>query len=137
MDELRVRNARRMYATARKKVEAAKYLCDTGYYNDSASRAYYAAFHAVSMLLFLHDQAYSRHGQLIGAFNRDFIATGKLSKELGKALGRLYDTRQTADYDVFDRASAEEADQGITDAKEIIAAIKSLLEKELAIAFDE
>ncbi len=89
------------------------------------------------MLLFLYDQAYSRHGQLIGAFYRDFIATGKLPKELGKALGRLYDKRQTADYDVFDRASLEDADQGTMDAEEIIAAIKSLLENELSITLAE
>ena len=126
-----------MYATAREKLEAAKNLRAAGYYNDSLSRAYYASFHTVSMLLFLYDQAYSRHGQLIGAFYRDFIATGKLPKELGKALGRLYDKRQTADYDVFDRASLEDADQGTMDAEEIIAAIKSLLENELSITLAE
>lgn len=133
MDEVRLRNSRRMLAAANEKLDAAKYLRDNGYFNDALSRAYYAAFHSVSLLLFLSDQAYSRHGQLIGAFNRDFVASGKLPQVLGKALGRLFDRRQTADYDVFDRASREEADQGIADASALISAIDSYIEKELHI----
>ena len=131
MDEVRLRNSRRMLAAANEKLDAAKNLRDNGYFNDAVSRAYYAAFHAVSLLLFLSDQAYSRHGQLIGAFNRDFVASGKLPKDLGKALGRLFDRRQTADYDIFDRASREEADQAIADASALISAIDSYIEKEM------
>jgi uncharacterized protein (UPF0332 family) len=90
-------------------------------------------YHAVSLLLFVHDQAYSHHGQLIGAFNRDFIATGKLPKELGKALGRLFDQRQLADYDFFERVEPVEAIQGIKDAEVILSAIKMLIEQEFAV----
>lgn len=84
MDDIKLRNGRLIFATAMEKLTVAKNLRDNGYLKDALSRAYYAAFHAVNLLLFLHGQSYSRHGQLIGAFNRDFIATGNSRKNLGK-----------------------------------------------------
>jgi hypothetical protein len=36
------------------------------------SRAYYVAFHAVSAVLLSGGETYSRHGQVLGAFNRAF-----------------------------------------------------------------
>jgi Uncharacterized conserved protein related to C-terminal domain of eukaryotic chaperone, SACSIN len=129
MEEMTLDSCRRMYAAAREKLDVAKSLHNSGYYSDSVSRAYYAAFHAVSMLLFANGQSYSRHGQLIGAFNKKFVAPGELPKDLGKALGRLYDQRQVADYDVFDRADEKESAQGISDAESIIEAIRIFVEK--------
>lgn len=129
MDETRLDSCQRMYAAALEKLEVARSLQASSFYNDSLSRAYYAAFHAASLLLFAHGQSYSRHGQLIGAFNRDFVATGLLPKEFGKALGRLYDQRQIADYDIFERADAADAAQGIRDAQAIIDAVRSLVER--------
>jgi uncharacterized protein (UPF0332 family) len=136
IDDIKLRNGRLIFAAAMEKLTVAKNLRDNGYLKDALSRAYYAAFHAVSLLLFLHGQSYSRHGQLIGAFNREFIATGKLPKELGKAIVRLFDQRQTADYDVFEHVSQEEADQSISDAEILIAAIKTLLETEFLITLE-
>ena len=136
MDEIKLRNGRLMFAAAMEKLTVAKSLRDNGYSNDALSRSYYAAFHAVSLLLFLHGQSFSRHGQLIGAFNREFIATGRLPRELGKVIVRLFDQRQTADYDVFEHVSQEEADQSISDAEMLIKAIKTLLETEFLITLE-
>lgn len=136
-DGARLDSCRRMYAAAQEKLDVARSLHAAGYYNDSLSRAYYAAFHAVSLLLFAHGKSFSRHGQLIGAFNRDFVASGLLPKDLGKALGRLYDQRQVADYDIFERAEGPEAFQGILDAEAIIAAVKVLVERSLGERIDK
>ncbi len=136
MDEIKLRNGRLMFAAAMEKLNVAKSLRDNGYSNDALSRSYYAAFHAVSLLMFLHGQSFSRHGQLIGAFNREFIATGRLPKELGKVIVRLFDQRQTADYDAFEHVSQEEADQSIRDSEMLITAIRTLLETEFLITLE-
>jgi uncharacterized protein (UPF0332 family) len=47
-----------------------------GFVETSASRAYYAAFHAIQALLKSIDQTYSKHSGVIAAFHREFIMTG-------------------------------------------------------------
>ncbi len=133
MDDTTLDSCRRMHDAARRKLDVARSLQSSGYYNDSLSRAYYAAFHSASMLLYAHGQSYSRHSQLIGAFNRDFVATGKLPKDVGKALGRFYGQRQVADYDIFERADEKEAAQGIQDAESIIEAVRLLVERSFSV----
>lgn len=133
MDESVISNARRMYAASLEKIESSKILKDAGRFNDALSRAYYGAFHAVSMLFLLAGQSFSRHSQLIGNFNKQFIATGKLPKELGKALGVLYDERQGADYDFYHHSSEDEALNGIEKAEKIIEEIKNWIEQEYSI----
>jgi len=112
-----------MLAAAAEKLSSARILHGQGYYNDALSRAYYAAFHAVSLLFFLGGRSFSRHGQLIGAFNKEFIATRILPKELGKALNRLYDASQSGDYDIFVKSDQAESEQGLSDAATIVASI--------------
>ena len=122
MDASTETTCREMIATAREKLRAAEELTRAGFFNDSLSRAYYAAFHAVSMLLFLKGLSFSKHGQVLGAFNKEFVATGILPSALGKAIGNLFDERQSADYDVFQEASNDDASSGIADARAIIEA---------------
>ena len=59
-----------LLAHARAKLEAARILLAARAPGDAASRAYYAASHAVSAVLVARGQAYSSHAQVLGAFNR-------------------------------------------------------------------
>lgn len=68
-----------LLALADEKLRAAHLLVEGGAWGDASSRAYYAAFHAVSVALLSRDKTYSRHGQVLGAFNRGFIHTGLFS----------------------------------------------------------
>jgi uncharacterized protein (UPF0332 family) len=104
MEEKAQKTAEAMIATVREKLASAQSLHDNGYFNDALSRAYYAAYHAISLLIFLDGKTYGRHGQLIGAFNKDYVLKGTFPKEIGKALGRLYDARQSGDYDVYQKS---------------------------------
>ena len=132
MEEVQIRNAREMYRAAMDKLESARLLKDSGKYNDSLSRAYYGAFHAVSLLFMIEGQSFSRHSQLIGNFNKQFISTHVFPKELGKALGTLYDERQGADYDFYHHSDESEAQEGIDKAEDIIMAVKKYVEHKLA-----
>ena len=59
-----------LLALADEKLRAAGLLVTGGAWGDASSRAYYAAFHAVSAALLSRGETYSRHGQVLGAFNR-------------------------------------------------------------------
>lgn len=66
----------RLLDKAERMLEGAKSAHGAGFYEDAVSRAYYAAFHAVSAALASKHLSFSSHGQTLGAFNREFVATG-------------------------------------------------------------
>ena len=116
-----------LLAAAEAKLRAADLLLAEGLPDDAASRAYYAAFHAVSALHLAQGNAFSSHAQLIGRFNKDFIRTGRLPAEFARILTRLFQDRQLGDYGAPASVSLEQAQQDINDARRLIAAIHNTL----------
>lgn len=116
-----------MLAQADEKLRAARILLDGNAWADAASRAYYAAFHAVSAALLSLGKTYSSHAQILGAFNKEFIRPGIFPKYFTKILTRLFEDRQIGDYDFIPSLSEEEARQDIEDAQQIVKAISGFL----------
>lgn len=115
--------AARLLAHARSKLEAARVLLAARAPGDAASRAYYAAFHAVSAVLLAGGQAYSSHAQVLGAFNRDFVHPGTFPRDFTAILTRLFEDRQTGDYDPTASLDMDEAEHDVLDAQRILDAI--------------
>lgn len=63
--------------------------------DSAASRAYYAAFHALTALFALRGQTYSRHSAIRAALHRDLVQAGSLSDESGRDYDFLMDLRET------------------------------------------
>lgn len=137
INSLQLKTAHQTILVAQEKLRAAEELFKACCYNDSISRSYYAAFHMVSLLLFLDGKTFSRHNQVIGNFNKDYIATGLLTKELSKILGNLFDERQSADYDVFVSAEKDEAKQGLKDATFFLEEIRRFIELRFHISLNQ
>lgn len=116
-----------LLAAADAKLRAADLLLTAGLPDDAASRAYYAAFHAVSALHLADGNAFSSHAQLIGRFNKDFVRTGRMPTAFSKVLTRLFQDRQLGDYGAPASISPEQARQDIDDALQLIAAIRDAL----------
>jgi uncharacterized protein (UPF0332 family) len=114
---------------ARAKLHAASVLLAAGAHGDAASRAYYAAFHAVSALLLDSDKAYSSHAQVLGAFNRDFVHAGAFPREFSAILVRLFEDRQTGDYDPTTEITPAEAAADVSDAARIVEAVEQHLNR--------
>ena len=55
-------------------------------------------FYAVLAVLATANLGSAKHSGVIGLFDRHFVKTGLLSKELSKALHRAFDLRQQGDY---------------------------------------
>ncbi len=60
---------------SRETVELAKFLIDSGKLTTAVNRIYYGIFYAVTALAIKYSFETSKHGQLIGWFNKEFIAT--------------------------------------------------------------
>ncbi len=89
--------------SSRKTFEAARILAESGYWNSSVNRLYYALFYSVSALLFFHDIRAKKHSTIKSQFSLHFVKTGKFDKKYGQLLSELFDWRQKGDYDnIFD-----------------------------------
>ena len=91
---------------------------------DSAvSRAYYAAFYAVSALFLLEGRAFTRHATLENAVHRDLVKAGRWDVALGAAFSALLVLRDVGDYGGSRHATSEDARGAVENARRILAAV--------------
>jgi len=69
--------------TATESVEAAQLLLDNGMLTSAMNRIYYAMFYAVQAVLITNNATFSKHGQVKGYFNKEFIHKGIFSVSFG------------------------------------------------------
>lgn len=119
---------RAIIGKATSKLMSARENYAAGFMDDASSRAYYAAFHAVSAVLFADGKAFSSHKQTLGAFNRDYIGPGLFPSEFSRLLTRLFENRQMGDYSIIKRIAPDAAYDDIHAAELILAACKKHLE---------
>ncbi len=111
-----------IFEKADQKLKAAHRALDARDWDDAASRAYYAAYHAISADLWHRGLVFSSHGQTIGAFNREFVTAGLVPREFARILTRLFEERQLGNYDVI-----AGVDEGT--AREDVAAAERVLDE--------
>jgi uncharacterized protein (UPF0332 family) len=107
---------------AEESFEEALILAKEERWNAVINRLYYACFYAVIALLLKNDIETQTHDGARTQFGLQFIKTGKIDKDLGKLLSKLFDYRQKGDYgDLFDY------DEELT--KPLIEKVKVFLEE--------
>ena len=112
---------------AEESLEVAKNCCDKGFYKDSINRSYYSAFYSVKAVLAYGIIDFKRHKDVIGYFNKEYVATGVFPRELGQRLGTLKQYREKSDYDDFYIASKEIAIEQIETANLVLDKVKEYL----------
>jgi uncharacterized protein (UPF0332 family) len=90
----------------------------------SSSRAYYAAFYAVSALLAFEQVSLSKHTAIERAVHRDLVKPGKWTVELGAAFSWLANLRYTADYGGSQHVQTEDAELAVERARLILQAVR-------------
>ena len=91
--------------------------------DNTANRAYYAAFYAVSALFAVEDRFFKKHSGLRAAVHKELVHTKRWPPELGADYNELYKLREVADYGILQHASHEEAADAIERAKLILQAV--------------
>ncbi len=87
-----------LLAKSQRMIDGARSAMREGFCEDAVSRAYYAAFHAVTAALASKRLSFSSHGQTIGAFNKHFVKPGLVPREGFSKLQRLFEDRHVGDY---------------------------------------
>ena len=101
-------------------LKVAAHCLKEGLYKDSINRSYYAAFYAVKAVLALSTVDFKRHKDVMGYFNKEYVAKEVFPREIGRKLGTLQRVREKSDYDDFYIASKEESERQISVADEFI-----------------
>lgn len=85
-------------------------LIDNELWNSAVNRMYYACFHIVSALLIFYGIKVKSHMGVRQAFGLHFVRTNLLSPECGRIFSKIYDKRQSSDYDDFREFTKDEVD---------------------------
>lgn len=81
--------------------ELAAVLIEMNKHSAAVNRIYYAIFYCLLALAVKYEFETSKHLQLIGWFNKNFIASGIIESEFGTIARKCYEYRRAADYDAY------------------------------------
>ena len=96
-------------------------------YPTALNRIYYSVFYCLLAVGLKNNFKTSKHAQLIGWFNKNFIATGKIESKYGKIIRKTYEYRLMADYDAYVEFDKESIEQLLLNSTELTSRIKELL----------
>ena len=103
-------------------------LLSSGLLRGAINRSYYAMFYAVLALAVLRQQVTSKHSGVVAFFDREFVKTGILSRDLSKAFHLGFQRRQENDYGELFTASEDEANKAVSEAQNFVECIEKYLQ---------
>jgi len=114
-------------ARATNTIEEISFLIKNKKFLLAVNRIYYGMFYILSALSLKYDFSTSKHQQLIGWFNKEFISTGEIDRKYGRILHNAYNNRSTGDYDDFAEFDEEDVKKSFDEMKDFIRTIRALL----------
>jgi len=115
---------------ARETISDAEILIQFKKFRSAVNRIYYGMFYCLLALGIKHQFESSKHQQLIGWFNKNFIHTGKIDEKYGLMLRDAFKDRQKGDYEVYVQFTKEEVDEMFADLKLFVIEIENHLMNE-------
>jgi uncharacterized protein (UPF0332 family) len=111
-------------------IEGAELLLEHGKVDMAAGRAYYALFYIAEALLNEKDLQFSQHGDVIGAYGKEFAKTKLLDPKFHRWLIKGFDTRLIGDYHVDTHIEESVIADMINHAREFLEAAQKYLEEQ-------
>ncbi len=112
---------------AAESVESAQLLVDNAMLTSAMNRIYYAMFYAVQAVLTTKDVSFSKHGQVKGYFNKEFVRKGVFPMQSGKIYNKAFEYRQKFDYVDFEVPTIDMVNEFVQHAKNFIGEVKLFL----------
>ena len=120
---------RKLFVKAVDTIESAELLLDNGKTDVAAGRAYYALFYIAEALLNEKGLQFSKHGDVIGAYGKQFSKTKLLDQKFHRWLIEGFDTRLIGDYHVDTKIEMDTIANMVNQAREFYEAALRYLEK--------
>ena len=108
-------------------IDDVDFLISNGKFILAVNRIYYGMFYMLSALSLKYDFSTSKHQQLIGWFNKEFVGTLKVDPKYGKIIHNAYSNRSTGDYDDFAEFEENEVKNSFDEMKDFIKTIRALM----------
>lgn len=108
-------------------LEDARILAGASRWNTCVNRLYYACFYSVSALLIQHGLSSSKHTGMRSLFNRHYVKTGKVAKEMAQIYNDLFERRQESDYLDFIRFKESQVLPWISKAEAFVKHIGAII----------
>lgn len=112
---------------AHKTYEEAQAVAKMGYWNLAGNRLYYSFYHMASALLLDKGFSARTHAGMIHLFGEKFILTGLLDSAYGRFVSRLFELRQSGDYDDLFEATEEEVSPYFEKTKNLLTDLRQLI----------
>lgn len=114
---------------AKETLEEARVMFDSGHFYGAANRIYYACFYAAVALLLTKNLSSSKHSGVLGLFNKNFVKSGCIPKDMGKFYSRMFDNRLESDYGELIEIEPDEIRRDLAAAAEFIDLIAEMIPK--------
>jgi len=113
---------------AEESLKAAELNLNNDFLDTAQNRIYYSVFYAVTALGYNSEFITSKHSQLLGWFNKNFIKDLQIFPvEMFKFYQRAYENRRKSDYEFIWKPDKDNLLADIEDAKTFIETIKNYL----------
>lgn len=119
----------RILKKAEDSLEAARFLADQGFFDFSASRAYYAMFYTAEALLLLRRLSFSSHTAAIANFGKDYSKSNDMDRNFHKYLIAVQDLRSQGDYNFLVSVTPNQSAEAIGWAEEFLRSVWEYIAK--------
>jgi len=116
---------------AKETIEDVSFLIDNDRFVLAINRIYYGMFYALLALAIKYEFKTSKHTQLIGWFNKEFIKTSKIGIRFSKIIQSAFSARTDGDYGIFIEFSKEDTITMFEEMKEFINEVERFLNADL------
>lgn len=114
---------------AKESIEDVKLLIDNDRLRAAVNRIYYGMFYSLLALGLAYEFETSKHQQLIGWFNRNFIHEGLVDPKFGKIINKASIRRTKSDYESNVEFDKEVILEMYNEMKEFIIEIENFINK--------
>jgi uncharacterized protein (UPF0332 family) len=112
---------------AHETISEAEFQINNNYLRIAVNRIYYGMFYILLALALRNNYKTSKHQQLIGWFNKEFVKTGKVDVNVGRIIHKAFEDRSDSDYGIFVEFEKEEVLKKFEDMKMFINLVKNLI----------
>jgi uncharacterized protein (UPF0332 family) len=130
-DENRLNLVKYRLEQAEETILDVKLLIENNRLRSAINRIYYGMFYSLLALGLAHRFETSKHSQLIGWFNKEFIHPGKLDPKYGKIINKAFNRRTKGDYDVFVKFEKAIVEEMYTEMQDFIETIQHFIKGQI------
>jgi uncharacterized protein (UPF0332 family) len=113
---------------AKETISDVQLLIDNNRLRSAVNRIYYGMFYSLLALGLANRFETSKHAQLIGWFNKNFINQGLIDPKYGKIINKALNRRTKGDYDTYVEFEKDIVIEMFAEMQDFISEIKSYLE---------